>query len=124
MALMRIRLEHARSKLFPEGSGHHGYEFVLPLRADGRLDEAAFAAAPELATVHRFWEGEGDDVGQVVRTESGYAFSFAAGEDDDEPIARLPDHVFAENEYISVRERDGEMHTFTVVLLRPVPLNT
>ena len=51
MTWMRIRLEVARSRDFPEGSTRHGYEMVLPLMPDGRIDERALKAAPELATV-------------------------------------------------------------------------
>jgi hypothetical protein len=36
--LKRIRLNLARSKEFPSGSDEHGYEFVAPLDADGRID--------------------------------------------------------------------------------------
>src|ERR1051325_10374108 len=108
---MRIRLELARSHDFPEGSTRHGYEFTLPLSAEERLDVAAYTRNPQVCTVHRFWEGEGDETGQLIRTgRGGWAFSFRAGEEDDEPIHRLPDHVFRTGEYLSVREPDGESH--------------
>jgi hypothetical protein len=122
LALMRVRLELARSREFPDGSGHHGYEFVLPLTADGKLDRADYDRAPELSTVHRFWDGEGDEVGQLMHTgKDRWAFSYRAGEDDDEPIHRFSEHVFREGEYISVREPDGEQHTFRIVLVQPAP---
>src|SRR4051812_14550424 len=102
---MRVRLELARSHDFPDGSNRHGYEFILPLSEDGKLDRGDYDRAPELSTVHRFWDGEGDEVGQLVHTARGrWAFSYVAGEDDDEPIHRFADHVFREGEYISVRE--------------------
>ena len=34
----RIRLHLARSKEFPSGSSRHGYEFVVPLDANGHID--------------------------------------------------------------------------------------
>ncbi|MBX6369498.1 MAG: hypothetical protein IRZ04_16050, partial [Rhodospirillales bacterium] len=89
MALKRVRLELARSPEFPEGSSRHGYEFVLPLTEEGKLDRAAWEKAPEVCTVHRFWEGEGDNVGTLIRTGRGrWAFSYVPGESDDEPIHR------------------------------------
>lgn len=61
--LMRVRLELARSREFPQGSSRHGYELVLPLDENGKIDLARWEKAPEVCTVHRFWEGEGDSVG-------------------------------------------------------------
>jgi hypothetical protein len=120
--LMRIRLELARSHDFPDGSTRHGYTFILPLAKDGRLDRDAFARNPEICTVHRFWEGEGDEVGQLERSRGdSWAFSFRTGSEDDEAIHRLGDHVFREGEYLSVREHDGRILTFRIVDVRPAP---
>lgn len=122
MTWQRIRLELARSPNFPEGSTRHGYEFVLPLDEGGKLDRKAYDAAPQRATVHRFWEGEDDMVGEMQRTGRGrWVFSYERGTADDEPIPRLPEHVFREGEYIAVREPDGDEHTFRIVLLQPAP---
>jgi len=123
MTLMRIRLELARSHDFPEGSTRRGYVFTLPLTGEDRLDVAAYARSPQICTVHRFWEGEGDEVGQLIRTRrGGWAFSFRAGDEDDEPIHRLPDHVFRAGEYLSLREPDCLAHTFRIVAIAPAPV--
>lgn len=75
----RIRLELARNHQFPEGNTRHGYVLVLPLDEGGRIDEISIREAPELCTLHRFWAGEGDSVGQVVRRGSGrWAVAYAA----------------------------------------------
>jgi hypothetical protein len=122
VTLKRVRLELARSPEFPEGSTRHGYEFVLPLTTEGKLDREAWEQAPEICTVHRFWEGEGDNVGTLIRTGRGkWAFSYVPGDSDDEPIHRFSEHVFREGEYLSVREPDGEAHTFKIVLIRDAP---
>jgi hypothetical protein len=122
MTLMRIRLELARSHDFPDGSTRHGYTFILPLGRDGRLDRDAFTRNPEICTVHRFWEGEGDEVGQLERSRGdSWAFSFRIGSEDDEAIHRLGDHVFRAGEYLSVREHDGRILTFRIVDVRPAP---
>jgi hypothetical protein len=122
LALKRVRLELARSPDFPDGSDRHGYEFTLPLTEEGKLDRADWEKAPELCTVHRFWEGEDDETGQLIRTGKGrWAFSYWPGEEDDEPIHRFPEHVFREGEYMSVREPDGRQHTFKIVLVAPAP---
>ncbi len=123
MALKRIRIELARSPDFPDGSHRHGYEFILPLDAEGRIDLAAYGRAPELATVHRFWEGEDDQTGELIRGEDGgWAFSYEQGEDDDEALHRFDEHAFREGEYLSLRAPGGgEAHTFQVVLVVDAP---
>jgi hypothetical protein len=119
---MRTRLELARSHDFPDGSTRHGYTFILPLDKNGRLDRDAYARKPEICTVHRFWEGEGDEVGQLERRRGdSWAFSFRIGEADDEAIHRLGDHVFRAGEYVSVREHDGRILTFRIVDVRAAP---
>jgi hypothetical protein len=121
MTWKRVRLELARSHEFPEGSNRHGYEMVLPLAADGRVDEKTLAAAPEVATVHRFWEGEGDAVGQMVRVAGQWRISYAVGTADDEPLHRFAEHRFKEGEYVSVRTAEGAEHAFKVIAVRPAP---
>ncbi len=122
MTLMRIRIELARSHESPAGSSRHGYILTLPLDDEARFDLAAFERIPEISTVHRFWEGEGDEIGQLMRIGADrWAFSYRIGTVDDEAIPRLAEHVFRPGEYISVREPDGRMLPFRVVELRPVP---
>jgi hypothetical protein len=120
--LKRVRLDLARSRDFPEGSTRHGYELVLPLTEQGKLDLAAWEKAPEICTVHRFWEGEGDAVGELVRPKAGgWAFSYSPGRSDDEAVLRLDDHVFQRGEYLSIRTANRETRTFRVVLVEPAP---
>jgi hypothetical protein len=122
VTLMRIRLELARSHEFPEGSTRHGYTFTLPLTRDGRFDRATYDHNPEICTVHRFWEGEGDEVGQLEHSRGdAWVFSFRVGTEDDEAIHRLGDHVFRQGEYLSVREHDGRILTFRIVDVRRAP---
>jgi len=119
MPWMHVRLELARGPGFPQGSNRHGYEFVLPLLPDGHLDRRAYDAVPELCTVHRFWEGEGGFVGELVHLDGKWAFSFVPGTVDDEAIIRFAHHVFREGEYLTLREPDGAEHTFRIVRVTP-----
>lgn len=121
MAWMRVRLELARGPGFPQGSHRHGYEFVLPLLADGRLDRHAYGMAPELCTVHRFWEGDGDFVGELVHLDGTWAFSYVPGPDDDEAIVHFAHHLYREGEYVTIREPDGAERTFQIVRVAPAP---
>lgn len=121
MTWMRVRIELARSPGYPDGSNRHGYEFILPLDANGRIDLKSYERAPQLCTVHRFWEGGDDSVGEIQHEGDRWFFSYDPGEDDDEPILRFAERVFREGELLSVREPGGAEHPFRIVLVEPAP---
>ncbi len=119
MTLKNIRLELARTKEFPEGNPNCGYEFVAPLDAKGHIDAARWKAQKDRCMVRRFWQGQDDERGMLVHLEGGrWAFSYAPGEDDDEPIFRFDRHVFVEGEYVSITEHDGVTRPFRIVRVR------
>lgn len=119
----RLRLHLARSRDFPEGSTRHGYEIVLPLTEAGKLDIAAWEKAPEICTVHRFWEGEGDAVGELVHPRAGaWGFSYLPGHGDDEEVLRFEQHILRTGEYLSIRTHDGQTRAFRIVNVQPAPL--
>jgi len=122
MTLHRIRLELARSHDFPEGSPHHGYEFVLPLGADGKIDMEAWPDARQLCTVHRFWTGEDDLTGTLIHSHNRWSFSYKSGEIHEEPIPHFQDHLFREGEYLAVREQDEKTYTFKIVSVTPLTI--
>jgi hypothetical protein len=118
----RVRIELARSPDHPDGSNRHGFEFILPLDEGGRLDLETYEHAPELCTVHRFWEGGDESVGMIIHSGRGrWVFSYYPGDDDDEPILRFAERLFREGEYLAVREPDGAEHAFRIVLVEPAP---
>lgn len=120
--LKRIRLNLARSHEFPNGSSRHGYEFVAPLTEDGHIDAAAWKTVRERCVVRRFWAGEDDDLGHLVHRPGGsWGFHYdIAGDEDDEAGYRFGSHAFVPGEYVSIRDEDGELHTFQVALVEPV----
>jgi len=123
--LKRIRLNLARSKEFPLGSQKHGYEFVAPLDASGHIDPELWRQYREHCGVRRFWEGEDDEAGRLVHKPGGaehgrWVFDYdEAAEEDDEAGYRFGNHVFRPGEYVSIRDEDGNMHTFQVVSVEP-----
>jgi hypothetical protein len=124
MPLMRVTLHLARSKDFPQGSSAHGYEFVAPLDAAGHLDAEAWKANREDCRVKRFWAAEEYDLGHLLHRGGGKGGSWAftydiAGDEDDEAGYRLGAHSFVIGEYVSIRDEDGDMHTFEVALVEP-----
>jgi len=121
----RIRLNLARSKAYPQGSQRHGYEFVAPLDAAGHIDAAQWRKDRDHCRVRRFWEGDKDEIGFVVHKPGGpehahWVFDYdKTAEDDDESGYRFGAHAFRPGEYVSIRDEDGEMHTYMVISVEP-----
>ena len=120
MSLKRIHLELARTPDFPDGSPAHGYDFTAPLDAKGHLDSAGWPKLKAACTVRRFWNNSPDEHGVLIQRRNGsWAFSYAPGDDDDEPIFRFDKHLFVTGEYVTVTEHDGVARPFRVVDVAP-----
>jgi hypothetical protein len=121
----RIRLNLARSKEFPNGSERHGYEFVAPLDANGRIDVEHWKRDRAHCRVRRFWGGEDDQIGMLVHRPGGpehgrWIFDYdPAAEDDDERGYRFGAHAFRPGEYVSISGEHGDTHTYRVVSVEP-----
>lgn len=124
--LRKITLHLARTKEHPQGSARHGYDFIAPLTADGKIDAEEWAEHRNACVVHRFWGDEPPLRGHLVRKSGGkggatWRFDYdQEDEDDDEAGYRFADHVFAPGEYVSIQDAEGELHTFKVVSATPV----
>jgi hypothetical protein len=120
--LRHVRLELARESGHPDGDTGHGYDLVLPLGDDGRIDVPGFRAHKDLCRVRRFRPGEDDTIGKLVHGPGGrWSFDYDPQSDsDDEAGFRFGDERFAQGEYISVREDDGQDHTFVVTQVNRV----
>jgi hypothetical protein len=122
--LKRIRLNLARSKAFPSGSARHGYEFVAPLDASDHIDVDLWRKYRDHCGVRRFWADE-EEIGRLVHKPGGreharWIFDYDdTADDDDEAGYRFASHAFRIGEYVSIRDEDGEMHTFQVVSVEP-----
>jgi len=123
MSLYKIRLELARDHDFPDGSSAHGYEFSAPLGPDAHIDHEAWKPLRDRCRVRRFWEGEDDEVGHLIRKPGGswaLHYDLLGDADDDESGYRFGNHVFKPGEYVSIKEHDDEMRTFKVVMVQPL----
>jgi hypothetical protein len=122
--LKRIRLNLARSKDFPAGSARHGYEFVAPLDAKGHIDAGLWRTHRDHCGVRRFWGNE-EEIGKLVHKPGGnehsrWVFDYdESADEDDEAGYRFASHAFVPGEYVSIRDEDGDMHTFQVVSVEP-----
>ncbi len=122
MSWYKVRLELARTPQYPQGSSSHGYELIVPLDADGHLDEHIWRSDKKQAVVRRFWPDQEGQQGNLIHTRHRtWAFSYEPGEDDDTPIFHLENHLFRHGEYISVKEQDGETMPYRVISVTESP---
>ncbi len=117
--LRRVRLEEARDKGKPEPLAGNGYEFIAPLDATGHIDLEVWKNMRALCFVHRLEGGIIADRGLLVHKAGGqggatWAFDYEPGAGDEEAGYRFNAHPFVPGEYVSVRDEDGEMHTYRV----------
>lgn len=123
MPWQHIQLTLARTPEHASGSDKHGYDLVAPVNQDGRFDEAAWRADKTKAHVRRFWGGEEDQHGRLIHTRHRtWAFSYAPGEDDDEPIFHLETHRLEEGEYVTITESDGAVLPFRISAMAPLDI--
>lgn len=118
MSLHKIRIELGRCPEFPEGSRDHGYEFVAPLGRESRIDAEEWRGHKKACRVHRFWAGENDEIGHLVRRRNGgwaFHYDLEGDPDADEDGFRFGDHPFSPGDYVSITEHDGVLRTFRVV---------
>lgn len=94
MTLHHIRLELAREADAPHGDPRDGYDLVMTLDQQSRLDAAALLAAPERTRVRRFRDGETLAVGQLSQGADGRWVLDFPGEESDAVGFRLESERF------------------------------
>ena len=120
--LRHIRLEPAPGP--KETPAEASYDFVAPLRDDGFIDLDAWKAQRALCFVHRMEKGGAQTRGLLVHRAGGagggsWVFDYELGEGEEETGYRFETHAFAPGSYASVRDTDGEAHTYRVVSVKP-----
>jgi hypothetical protein len=117
----RVVLELATSREFPSGSSACGYEMILPLAADCRLDLAAWQRRRHGSPVRRFWHDQREQHGELRHDRDGWFLAFGHGEETDEAVFE-PDHEpFVSGTGIAITECDGQTRLFRIVALVPEP---
>lgn len=118
MPLHHVRLELARDPDSPHGDSGDGYDLVLPLNEQSRLDADAILASPDTTRVRRFRGGETLAVGQLTRGSDGAWILDFPGEDSDASGFRLEDEGFVIGEYVSLAEPRQRMRPYRVTLVQ------
>jgi hypothetical protein len=109
-----VRLLLAREKAHPEGEREEGYDLLVPLDAENRLDPQDWKKHQALCRVRRF-DRHGDvRIGRLRRKPGGqWYFDYEEGERDDEIGFRLGEERFVTGEYVSIGQGDA-FHTYQV----------
>jgi hypothetical protein len=112
-----VRLLLAREKGHPSGDRNEGYDLVVPLDVEGRLDPIEWKAHQTACRIRRFRPGMEDLVGRLRRKPGGqWYFDYVEGDDDNEIGFRFGDERFIPGEYVSIRTA-GTMHTYQISLV-------
>ncbi len=116
-SFVHIRLELAREIGHPIGDTEHGYDILAPLLPDGFIDGDLATKNKDKCRVRRFRPDEEDAIGKLLRGPGGrWIIDYDdAKSDDDEAGFRFGQEKFVLGEYVSIKEDDGEMHTFVVI---------
>lgn len=123
MSLFHVRMELARGPGAPEGNANEGYEFIVPLTADKKVDAAAWRLHKDRCTVIRFAPDDDEYHGHLAHVGQGWKFRYETKEfDEEEPLAHLERHTLAEGEYLTVTGYDEETRTFRIVWVKDSPL--
>ncbi len=116
-SFVHIRLELAREPGHPIGDSEHGYDILAPLLDDGHIDGDLATKNRDKCRVRCFRSGKEDAIGKLLRGPGGrwYIDYDDTRSDDDEAGFRFGQEKFIVGEYVSIKENDGEMHTFQVM---------
>lgn len=116
-----IRLELAREPGHPAGAPDEGYDIVVPLNAEGRLDGDALKADPSRGHVRRFSGNQTVSTGQLRHGPGGrWQLDMDGGEADDAVGFRFGEERFVAGEYVSLSLPSGDQHTYVVARVAPV----
>jgi hypothetical protein len=98
-----VRLLLARAKDRPQGDANEGYDLLVPLDNDGRLDADTWRENQAACRIRHFTADGVARIGRLRRKPGGqWYFDYEAGESDDEIGFRLGEERFMTGEYVSV----------------------
>lgn len=112
----KVRLRLAREPNHPQGSELHGYDLVIPLDMQGRIDAELWKSHRELCRVVHYRSDEEHDIGHLVRQPGGqWKLRYdIQGDEGDAEGYHFADERFTVGEYVSIKE-DDSTHTYRVI---------
>jgi hypothetical protein len=110
-----VRLLLGREKAHPEGEQHEGYDLLVPLDEDNRLDAHEWKTHQAVCRVRRFDKHGSVKIGRLRRKPGGqWYFDYEEGESDDEIGFRLGEERFVMGEYVSIGQ-GKQYHPYRIV---------
>lgn len=110
-----LRLGRNPDAGFPDGDDEYGYVIHAPLDADNKLDSTLWREKKDQCTVRRFHPNEAASDGWLRhRGDNWYFWYDEEDEGPAEPLFKLGAHELRAGEYVTVRERDGDVLTFRI----------
>ncbi len=119
--LSKISLEPAPGPKEPTPDA--AYDFVAPLNARGQIDLECWKQQRALCFVHRKDKSGALQHGLLVHRAGGtgggtWVFDYEPGQGDEEAGFRFETHSFVAGSYASIRDSDGQTHTFKVTSVK------
>lgn len=115
-----VRLELARQLEYPNGDSGHGYEVIVPLARNWRLDIPLWEANPRACQVRRFRRGEPDVFGHLERVAQGrWHFSYDRNQPSERLGFRFENEQYSRGQYVSIQETDGNTYEFVISAVYP-----
>lgn len=109
-----VKMLLARTKDHPQGEPNEGYDLLVPLDSEGRLDADIWRKNQTACRVRHFTEDGDARIGRLKRKPGGqWYFDYEPGESDDEIGFRFGEERFLTGEYVSVGHAQN-MRTYRV----------
>jgi hypothetical protein len=112
-------LELVSSREFPGGNDACGYEMMLPLAPDCRLDLSAWERQRYGNGVRRFWLQQKEQHGRLRHDQDGWFLVFGHGENTDEAVFQSNRESATAGSRVAITEFDGQTRVYRVVALAP-----
>jgi hypothetical protein len=111
----RVSLVPARERGHPYSDPDEGYDLLLPLDRDSRLDQAEWKTHPHLCRIRRFRAKNDPSYGHLRRKPDGqWYIEYSDGKT--EVAFHWSDEHFVEEEYFSIKSGET-MHTYRITLV-------
>jgi hypothetical protein len=109
-----VKLLLARTKDHPQGEPNDGYDLLVPLHDDGRLDAETWKKRKDVCRVRHYTDDGNARIGRLRRKPGGqWYFDYEAGEADDEIGFRFGEERFVPGEYVSI-SHDRTTRTYQI----------
>ena len=116
----RVRLELVRQVGHAEGNGSQGYDFVVPLNPDGRIDATSWLDDPLRCWVRRF-TGTSEKRGVLSRRRDGRWY-FEYGDAPARDRAGFNRDRIVAGDLLGIVEADDRLRTYRIVSVEPLPV--